>query len=152
MLGAGDDIDIIFRNIVFFLVTLHLLGAEFRLFAADAFQPLITDIDRYQIRIREVTIILRILLGTHRIGIFLIIIPASRLLNDLFSGLQQIDLSLPLPLNGSGDGLEGIQVLHLGTGSELFRSHFSHGQINIGTHRAFLKLTVGRSQILDQQT
>ena len=85
MLGAGDDIDIIFRNIVFFLVTLHLLGAEFRLSAADAIQPLIADIDRYQVGIRKITIILCILLGTHGVGIFLIIIPASGLLNDLFA-------------------------------------------------------------------
>ena len=57
---------------------------------------------------REVTVILRILLGTHRIRGLLIVIPSSGLLNNLTSFLKKLDLTCSLALNGMRDCLEGV--------------------------------------------
>mgnify|MGYP007015029526 CR=1 FL=1 len=66
---------------------------QFRQGGADGFQPFIADADRRKIRIREITVIFRILFRTHRIGVFLIVIPASRLLDDLPALFQQLNLA-----------------------------------------------------------
>ena len=119
MLGTGQDLRIIIRDIEFLFIACKLLGAQLRLTVLYCLQPLITDDDRHKIRIREVTVIMRILLGTHRIGIFLVVIPAARLLNDLLALLDQLDLTGTLPFDRTGDCLEGVQVLHLGSRTEL---------------------------------
>ena len=59
-------------------------------------------------------------------------------LNDFFSFFQQFDLTFSLTLDRMGDRFERVQVLHLGTGSHTIASHLSYGEIDVGTHGAFL--------------
>ena len=70
----------------------------------------VTDNDRYQIRLREITVILCILFGTHRIGIPLIIVPATGLLYNLFPGFNQINLAGCLGFNGMCDCLKRTDI------------------------------------------
>ena len=108
MLAGGDNVNIILRQIKFFLVTEHLGLPEFRLPFSDFLQVLLCQRNGYQIRIREITIILGVLLAPHGIGFSLIVIPSSGLLNDLFAAFDQIDLTLGLPFNGPCNGLKGV--------------------------------------------
>ena len=108
MLGTGQDLCIILRNLELLLVTDQFLRSQFRLTIFHSLDPLITDPYRHQIRVREITVILSILFGTHRMGGFLVVIPSSGLLDHLFAFFDQLDLSLPLALNGSGNGLKGV--------------------------------------------
>ena len=85
-------------------------------------------------------------------GTLLIVIPAAGLLDDLLALLQQLDLALALALDGAANGLEGVQVLHLGTGAEFLGAHLTDGQVHIRTHGALLELAVGRAQVLDDET
>ena len=108
MLGTGQDFRIVLRQSVLTLIACQLLGAELRLRCLHPLDPLIRNPYRNQIRIREVTVILRILLGTHRMGGFLVVIPAAGFLDDLFAILDQLDLTDALALNGTGNGFEGV--------------------------------------------
>ena len=56
--------------------------------------------------------------------------------------LQKLDLTGTLAVDGTGYGFEGVQVFHLGTGAKLIAAHFPHGEVYVGTHGTFLKLTV----------
>ena len=99
---------------------------KFRLIVPDLLQPFVTDNDRYQIRLREITIILCILFGTHRIRISLIIVPAAGLLYNLLPGFNQINLAGCLGFNGMCDCLKRTNIFHLGTGTKLFGALFTN--------------------------
>ena len=151
-LSACQDFDIIVRQIKFFFVALHLLRSEFRFFCFDLCKPFIRNNDWCQVRIREVTVILCIFFASHCIRFTLCIIPASCFLYDRLACLDQIDLSCLFTFNGMCDRLKGVQVLHFCTGSEFFLPDFPYGKVDICTHTAFLKFTVGSTEILDQHT
>ncbi len=151
MLGFCDDPRIIFRNVKFFFVTRQLLRAKLRLAVFYRLQPLITDEHRHKIRIREIAVIVCILLGAHRIGVFFVVIPAACLLNDRLALPKELDLPLAFAVNRAPDRLERVQVLHLGTGTKLFCADLPHGKVDIRTHGTFLQLAVRRTQILNDQ-
>ena len=124
-LRLSQDAAVIFRQTIFALVTCHFFWLQFRQGGADRFQPLIADADRRKIRIREITVIFRILFRTHRIGVFLVVIPASRLLDDLPALFQQLNLAGALAVDRTGNRLERVQVLHLGSRTKCLTSHLT---------------------------
>ena len=85
-------------------------------------------------------------------GRFFVVVPAAGFLNDFFSFFQQFDLTFSLTLDRMGDRFERVQVLHLGTRSHTVASHRSYGEIDVGTHGAFLQFTVGNTKILTDHT
>ena len=104
--------------------------------------------DWRKIRVREVTVILGILFGTHCMGGFLVVIPSSGFLDNASAHFQKLDLALSFSLNGMCNGLEGVQILHLCSGSKRITSCHTDRKVDIGTHGALLKLTVRNAQIL----
>ena len=77
-----------------------------------------------------------------------VIIPAARFLHHVFSCLQKFDLAFSLPFYSPCDGLEGVQVFHLCSGSECFASRLTDRQVYVRAHGPFLEFTVGHAQIL----
>ena len=65
--------------------------------------------------------------------------------------LDKFDLARLLALDSTSNRLEGVQVLHLGSGAELLCAHFAHGQVYVCTHGALLQFAVGSAQILNDQ-
>ena len=104
--------------------------------------------NRRKVRIREITVILCILFGTHCVRRFFIVIPSSGFLGNTSAHLQKLDLTFSFALNGMCNGLKRVQVLHLCSGSKCVTSSHSHRKVDVRTHGALLKLTVGNSQIL----
>ena len=84
-------------------------------------------------------------------GRFLIVVPASGLLNHLFSFLQKFDLAGTLALDGTADSLKGVQVFHFRTGAEFLCSYLPDRQVHVRTHGTLLQLAVGSAQILNDQ-
>ena len=148
MSGLCKDSGIIFRKAEFLLVAGCFFLAELRQLFPDLLNPLIRNMDRRKIRVREVTVILGILFGTHCMGGFLVVIPSSGFLDNASARFQKLDLALSFSLNGMCNGLEGVQVLHLGSGSKGVASRHTDRKVDIRTHGALLKLTVGNAQIL----
>ena len=138
MFGLGQNGGIICRKTVLFFVSGCAFFLKFRLTASDLFHPFRWNLHRLQIRIRKITVVFCIFLRTHRMGGFFVIVPAAGLLNDFFSFFQQFDLTFSLTLDRMGNRFERVQVLHLGTGSHTIASHLSYGEIDVGTHGAFL--------------
>ena len=136
--GLGKDSRIVSRKLILFLITFHLGFTKFRNGSTQLFNPCIGNVDRWKIRVREVTVIFGILFGTHGVGRFFVVIPAAGFLDNGSAFFDQLDLSLPLALNGSGNGLKGVQVLHLGPCSECLTADFTDRQVDVGTHGAFL--------------
>ena len=151
VLGTGEKPGIILRKPVFLLVPGYFLRAQLRLAGLNPGNPLIAYDHRHQIRIREIPVILGILLGSHGLGALLVVIPAPRLLDYLSAFFQQLNLTPALPLYGSGNGLKGVQVLHLGPGAKLRGPRLSHGQVHVRSHGSLLKLAVRGAQVLDNQ-
>ena len=85
-------------------------------------------------------------------GRLFIVVPSSGLLDNRAAHLQQFDLTLTLTFDSMCNCLERVEVLHLGTGTELLCSHFTNRQVNVRTHGTFLQLTVRCSKILNDQT
>ena len=148
MFGLGQNIGIIGRQFIFFLISCSLFFLKFRLPALNLFHPSGGNTDWLKIRIREVAVIFRIFFGTHGMGRFLVVIPAAGLLNHFTAFFQKLDLTFSLPVNGMCDCFKRVQVFHLSSSSEFCASHLSHGKVDIGTHRTFLQLTVRYTQIL----
>ena len=152
MLGVCKDLRVILRQAEFADITGHFLGTKLWLCRLDPGDPLITDHHRCQVRIREVTVILCIFLGTHSLGTFLVVIPTSCFLNDLLAIFDQLDLASCFPFNGMCNSLKRVDILHLSPGAKFRRSHFTDRYVYVSSHGTFLKLTVRSSQILDDQT
>ena len=133
---------IVCRKSVFFLIAGLFCFTEFWLFCFDLFDPCIGDVDRRQVRVREISVVFCILFGTHCVRIFFVVIPAAGFLCNCFAFFNQFDLTLSFTFDCSGNGFERVQVLHLCSGTEFFCSHFTDRKVNVCTHGAFLKLTV----------
>ena len=126
MSGLSKESCVIIRQTVLLHITFCFLFLKFRLSFPDTFYPLIADPYRRQVRIREIPVIFGILLGTHSVGVFLIVIPPPGLLDHRTAFFQQFDLAGSLSFNSPCNGLKRVQVLHLCPGSQLLRSQFSH--------------------------
>ena len=151
MLGFRQDFCIVFGNVKFLLIPGQLFGAKLRLPGTDFLQPGVADDDGHQIRLREIPVVLGVLLGTHGIGVFLVVVPPSRLLDDRLPLFQKLDLPCPLAVDSVGDGLEGVQVLHLRSRTKLLCAHLPDGQVHVSTHGALLEFAVRSTQILDDE-
>ena len=82
-------------------------------------QVLLRQLQRRDVRFREVAVVLGVLLGAHGEGGILVLIPAPGLLYHALSLLNQLDLPPGLILDGPGDRLEGAEIFHLGAGTEV---------------------------------
>ena len=127
MLRVCKDLRVILRQAEFADITGHFLGTKLWLCRLDPGDPLITDHNGCQVRIREVTVILCIFLGTHSLGTFLVVIPTSCFLDDLPAIFDQLDLASCFSFNGMCNSLKGVNVLHLCSSAEFRCSHFTDG-------------------------
>ena len=126
MSGLGKKSCVIIRQAVLFHITCGFLFLEFRLSFPDTFYPLVADPHRRQVRVRKVAVILSVLLGTHSVGIFLIVIPPPGLLDHRASLFQKLNLPGSFSFDSSCNSLKRVQILHLCPDSQLPGSHLSY--------------------------
>ena len=77
------------------------------------------DLDRQQVRVGEIAVVVGLFLGTHGAGFLLLRVEQARLLHHLATALDDQDLALDLVVDRLLDEAEGIDVLQLGAGAEL---------------------------------
>ena len=84
----------------------------------DACDPLVTGIERDEVGLGEVAVVLRLLLAPQRVGAALVLVPVPRLLDDALAGLEQLDLAARLVLDGAAERAQRVEVLDLAAGAE----------------------------------
>ena len=81
-----------------------------------------SDPQRYEVRLGEITVVVRLLFAAHHGRLALLRVPQPRLLDDLAPLVQNLRLPLDLVLHGRLHELEGVDVLQLHLGAELLRA------------------------------
>ena len=111
----------------------------------------LVELERQQVGIGEVAIVVRVFLGPKRPGHALVGIEQPRFLGDRSAALDQLDLALRLMLDDGHDEADAVDVLGLGPGAEL-AAGLAHADVDVGAHRALLHIAVARADIAQNRS
>ncbi len=114
-------------------------------------QEIVGKLDRKQVRVREVAVIVRFFLGAETSGFGLVRVPQAGFLDDRTAGLEQIDLAVRLMLDRGHDESDRIDVLGLGPGAEL-AAGTTDADVDVGAHRALLHIAVAASDVAQDRS
>src|SRR5262245_45183514 len=109
------------------------------------------ELERQQIRIGEVTIIVRLLLGAHRTRLASGRIKQTGLLLDRAAVLDDVDLAARLVFDGLADEADGIDVLDLAARAERGTGP-AYRDIDVGAQVALLHVAVAGAEIAQDRT
>ena len=130
--------------------TRRKLPRELGHFGAHAFDPGRIDYQRWKIRIRKVTIVMRVFFGAHFAGFVAIRIVKSRRLHDPSAVFDQFDLAGGLDLDRGLQKPERIEVLDLTARTEFGLTAWANGDVGIDPKTPLLHVSVANSQPYDQ--
>ena len=105
------------------------------------------DLDRQQVRIREIAVVVRLFLAAHRPRFVLVGIVQTRFLHDLAAVLDHLDLPLDFEVDRLLDEAERIQVLELRARAELLLAARPHRNVGVAAKRTFLHVAVGDLEV-----
>ena len=88
-------------------------------------------------------------LAAHGAGHAGVAVKESRFLNDFAASFNQIDLTFDFVLDGLLNEAEGVDVLQLGAGAELFLIVGAHRDVGVTTEAAFLQVAIANPEIND---
>ena len=89
------------------------------------------DEDRQEIRIREVTVVVRLFLAAHRTGFVAVGIVEARFLDHLAAAFQHLDLAINFVKDCALQKAEGIEVLGLCARAELISAGAPHRDVGV---------------------
>src|SRR6266508_3350878 len=118
------------------------LGRQLREGGAQAVHPLRRRLDRDQVRLWEVAIVHRVLLGAHRLGPAGGLVPVPRLLDELAALGQGAALPFGLVADRPVQAAERVEVLQLDLGAELGVPKWPDRDVHVEAHRALFELDV----------
>jgi len=104
------------------------------------------EFERQQVGIGEVTVIVRLFLGTHRARFALDAVEQPRLLIDRAAILDDVDLPARLDLDRLTDEADRIDVLDFAARAKL-AARLSHRNVDIGAQVALFHVAVAGAQI-----
>ena len=107
-------------------------------------------LDRDEVGLGEVAVVLRLLLGAQRRRVLLAGHEVERLLLDLAAGLVDRDLAPDLALDPLRCEVERVDVLELGARAQLIRPLRPDGDVDVEAHRALLHLSVRDAELPDR--
>lgn len=145
---ARDDAGIVVRQAVFLLEAGATGIRQFRQLAAVLLDCLLARDDWRQIRLRHVAVVVRVLFAAHRERDAAGRVERARLLDDVAAVLEYFLLALNLVVDGILEILEGVDVLHLRAGAELFRASRAQGDVDVGAQVAFFHAAVRDVDVL----
>ena len=108
-------------------------------------------VDRQQIGIREVAIVVRFFLAAHRPRLFAVGVEEPRLLHDFAAAFDELDLPRGFDLDRFLDEPERVQVLELRARAELRLAAPAHRNVRVATERAFLHVAVADLEVADER-
>ena len=119
----------------------HGVG-QFRQVRGGGGQKLGVDHQGQQVRVGEVAVIVGLLLGAHGAGLVPLGVVEAGLLDHLAAALDDVDLALDLETQGALQEAEGVDVLDLGAGAELFLALGADGDIGVHAEGTLLHVAV----------
>src|SRR6266536_3092669 len=118
------------------------LGRQLGKGGTQAIHPLGRRLDRNQIRLREVAIVHRVLLGAHRLGAAGGLVPVPRLLDEPAALGERAALPLGLVADRPVQAAQRVEVLQLDLGAELGMPERPDRHVHVEAHRALFELDV----------
>ena len=118
---------------------------------AHAVDPLLARVERHKVGLREVPVVIGVLLRAQRVRTALGVVPVAGLLADGATGLDDVDLTARLVVDGPAERADGVHVLDLAARAERGAGPV-HRHVGVDAHRAFLHLCVGRTDGGDNGT
>ena len=116
---------------------------------AQPLHELTIRLERHEIRLRQVAVVLRLLLRAERRSRLVGGVEVHRLLHDLPARLVDLDLALDLALDPLRREAERVHVLELGAGAELVGALGANRDVDVEAERALLHLRVGDPELDD---
>ena len=95
-----------------------------------------------EIRIREVAVVVGLFLAAHGLGDVLVRVVEARLLDHLATVQDHVFLAGNLVGNGAAHVAEGVHVLELRAGAELFLAPGSDGDVGVTAEASLLHVAV----------
>ena len=108
------------------------------------------DLHRQEIRIREISIIVGLLLGAHRPGLVLVRVVETGFLHHGAAALEQVDLPRNFVVDRLLDESKGIQILDFGACAEFFAAARPHRHVGVAAKRPLLHVAVADLEITHQ--
>ena len=116
----------------------------------DFFDEGVVELERQQVGVREIAIVVRLLLGAHRPGFALGGIEQAGLLLDPAARLDQLDLAPRLVVDRAADEAHRVQVLDLGAGAER-RARPADRDVGIAAQRALLHVAIAGAEVAEDR-
>ena len=120
---------------------------QFRQVGAKAFDVGLVKVEGQQVRVREITIVVGVLLAAHGPGLAAAGIEEAGFLHHLAAVLVDLDLALGLILDRLHDETHRIHVLDLGPGAQGLLADRAHRDVDVAAHGAFLHVAVAGAEI-----
>ena len=118
---------------------LGLLGQQF----APLFDLFVGKLHRHQVRFWEIAVVVGVLLRAHGGRLHRVGVPAARLLDDGNGMRHAFALADGFVAERGVNALEGVHVLDLDLGAELFRADRTDGDVDVRAHIPLFEIAVG---------
>ena len=119
---------------------------------ATAIDPFLVQLERHQVWIRKVAIVVRLLFGAHHHRLATFKIPKPGLLIDCATLAQHLRLALDLVFDGILDELERIDVLEFNLGPKLLLAQRTEREIRLTAEAPFIHIAVTDLEIHEHIT
>ncbi len=119
---------------------------------ADLVQPTLVDNDGWQVGLREVAVVVRVLLAALGDGYTFVLDPAPGLLRDALAAGDELTLTLLLVLERAIDGAEAVHVLDLYLAAELLGAERADGDVGVAAEVALLHVAGANVEVAKDLT
>ena len=146
-LALGDEhVGVVGRKLVAADEALPLLVGQLGQVFLQAVDIALRQLQRQQVGIGEVAVVVRFLLGAHGARLALVGVEQPRFLIDPAAVFQNVDLPAGLHLDRLADEADRVDVLDLAARAEL-AAGLAHGDVHVGAQVALLHVAVAGAEI-----
>ena len=117
---------------------------------AHAFDGVLRDVERHEVGIGEVAIVVRLFFGALAVRHACTLVPAARLLNHAAAAFDDANLPRDLRLGRAPQAAERVDVLDLGFRAVLARAAQADRHVGVAAQRAFLHLDVAHAELAER--
>ena len=105
--------------------------------------------NRQQVGIGEIAVVVREFLRAHRFGAAFADVPQTRLLRDAAAGFEHADLALDFVFERALQIAEGVQILDFGLGAEVLGAAPAHADVGVAAQRALFHIAIADFGVLE---
>ena len=149
--GAGEQFGVVVGKVILRHIAGFASRGQFGQRGSELGDPITANVERRQVRLREVAVVVGILLAALGYGDLARFDPAAGFLDDLAAVFEDAALALNLVLQGLEDGAEAIHVLDFGARSEGLAAHGPDADVGVAAEVAILHIGGGHAEELDER-